>query len=40
MTKFKFLLFVAALVGFASLSYAGFHEGKEAYVQARLCHGL
>ena len=31
MTKFKFLLFVAVLVGFASLACAGLDDGKAAY---------
>ena len=31
MTKFKFLLFVAVLVGFAAPAYAGFDEGMAAY---------
>ncbi len=30
MTRFKFLLIVAVLVGFAALAYAGFDEGKVA----------
>jgi hypothetical protein len=31
MTKFKLLLFIALLVGFASPAYAGFDEGQAAY---------
>ncbi|MGO9533180.1 MAG: hypothetical protein ACLP2X_21635 [Syntrophobacteraceae bacterium] len=31
MTKFKLLLFVAVLAGFASLAYAGLDDGKAAY---------
>jgi hypothetical protein len=31
MTKFKFLLFIAVLVGFAALAHAGFKNGKAAY---------
>jgi TPR repeat protein len=31
MTKFKFLLFLALLVGFAPLAYAGFDEGRTAF---------
>jgi len=31
MKKFKFLLFIAVLVGFAALAYAGFDDGKAAY---------
>ena len=32
MKRFKFLLFVAVLVGFAALADAGFDEGKAAKV--------
>src|SRR5208283_4714609 len=31
MTRFKFLLFIPVLAGFAALAYAGFDEAKEAY---------
>ena len=31
MTKFKSLLFIAALLGFAALAHAGFKDGKAAY---------
>ncbi|MGA2228825.1 MAG: tetratricopeptide repeat protein [Syntrophobacteraceae bacterium] len=31
MTRFKFLLFVAVLFGFAALAHAGFDDGKAAY---------
>ena len=31
MTRFKFLFWVALVVGFASLAYAGYDEGKTAY---------
>src|SRR5271157_738227 len=31
MTKFKFLLFTALIVGFAALAHAGFKDGKAAY---------
>ena len=31
MTRFKLLLFVAVLVGFAAPAYAGYNEGKAAY---------
>ena len=30
MIRFKFLLFVVVLIGFAALAYAGFDEGKTA----------
>lgn len=33
MIKFKFLPFLALLLGFAALAYAGFDEGKAAYGQ-------
>ena len=31
MTRFKFLLFAALLIGFAALAHAGFDDGKAAY---------
>jgi len=33
MTKFKFLLFIAVLVGFAALAHAGLYEGTTAYIR-------
>ncbi|MGA2735582.1 MAG: tetratricopeptide repeat protein [Syntrophobacteraceae bacterium] len=34
MTKFKFLLFVALLIGFGAFAHAGFDEGKATYDRA------
>ncbi|MGA3114539.1 MAG: hypothetical protein ABSF90_08930 [Syntrophobacteraceae bacterium] len=31
MTRFKFLLFIAALLGFAALAHADFGDGEVAY---------
>jgi hypothetical protein len=31
MIRFKFLFFIAVLVGFAALAHAGFDDGKAAY---------